>query len=177
MFDEELDARALVLVGRDAKQALECAGAVLQLADGGSASARCAGNSAAVVEDLDGELIVFIPDAHRHLIGVRMFHDVVEGFLEKQEEVAFGFDRELGVDFAGLAFEVEAHFAQQAIGGLAHPFNQIADRVVAAFPHPDDVPHRQRTFACDAFHFAEIVRDFLRALEADQILARASGDE
>ena len=116
-------------------------GAVLEFADRGRMVAGCAGESVAVVADLDGELIVFVPDAHRYLIGSRVLHDVVEGFLEKQEEVAFGFDREVSVDLAGLAFEAEAHFAQQSVGGLAHAFDQIADRVVAALPHPDDVAH------------------------------------
>ena len=141
MFDEELDAGALVLVGGDAKQAAKGMGAVLKFSHGGAASFRGSGKSAAVVDDLDGELVVFIPHAHRHLIGARVFHDVVKGFLEKQEEVALGLDRELGVDFAGLAFEFELHFAQQAIGGLAHAFDQVADRVIATFPHPDDVAH------------------------------------
>ena len=177
MFDEELDAGAFVLVGGDVQQAVQGVCAVLEFSDGGGASAGGAGKAAAVVEDLDGKLVVFVPDAHGHLIGARVLHDVVEGFLEKQEEVAFGFDRELGVDLAGLAFEVEAHLAQQPVGGLAHAFDQVADRVVAAFPHPDDVTHGERAFACDAFHFAEVVRDFLGSIEADQVLACAACDE
>ena len=141
MFDEELDAGAVVVVRRDAKQAVKGVGAVLEFADCGRMVAGRAGESVAVVADLDGELVIFVPDAHRYLIGARVLHDVVEGFLEKQEEVAFGLDGEVGVDLAGLAFEAEAHFAQQSVRGLAHAFDQITNRVVAAFPHPDDVAH------------------------------------
>ena len=67
-------------------------GAVLEFADRGRMVVGRAGESVAVVADLDGELVVFVPDADRYLIGARVLHDVVEGFLEKQEEVAFGLD-------------------------------------------------------------------------------------
>lgn len=127
VFDEELDAGAVIVVRSDSKQAVKGMGAVLEFADCGRMVAVRAGEPVAVVADLDGKLVVFVPDADPYLIGARVLHDVVEGFLEKKKEVAFGLDREVGVDLAGLAFEAEAHFAQHSVGGLAHAFDQIAD--------------------------------------------------
>jgi hypothetical protein len=49
--------------------------------------------------------------------------------------------------------------------------------VLLAFEQPDDVAHGERAFAGDGLDFAQVVGDFLRPVEPDQVLAGGAGDE
>ena len=77
----------------------------------------------------------------------------------------------------GLAFDGEIDFPQEPSRGFTHPLDEVADRVLAALQQPDDVAHGQRALPGDRFHLTEILGDFLRTVEADEVLAGAAGDE